>query len=336
VTENALASPLNFSSGLRETNATDLRLIGRGKVRDRYELPNGNLFMVTTDRISVGDVVVGAIPGKGAVLNLLSGFWFDQTSDILKNHKIDLPHPNVLVCRRAAKVLPVEVVLRRYLASSMSSTSVYYAYAKGERVIYGMPFPDGLRPNQELPMGTIITPTTKSDVHDEPLTDSEAASLVDKEIGYGAWDEVKRAALALFDRAGEWSRRNGLLLVDTKIEFGLDGDGQLMVIDELFTPDSSRLWLADTYDERIAAGQGPDNFDKEMVRSYLYEERGWRPGQPVPTIPDDLKRATFEAYHAPYRMMTGDSLGALPVDPALLEQGINQAAREVSVRPTAT
>jgi phosphoribosylaminoimidazole-succinocarboxamide synthase len=245
-------------------------LIGRGKVRDKFQLPNGDMLIVTTDRISVGDMVVGTVAGKGAVLNLISAFWFDATADILANHKVSIPHPNAVVARTAVTVLPVEIVLRRYMAASQSTTSVYYQYTNGARVIYGLTFPEGLKANQELPMGTLITPTTKSDIHDEPLTDEQAHSLVDAATAAGTWSRVKALALELFERASATFKNNGLILADTKIEFGLDADGQLMVIDELFTPDSSRLWLANSYEERLSQGRGPENFDKEKVRAYLY------------------------------------------------------------------
>ena len=322
--------PSNFSTGLRETTVDGLELVGRGKVRDKYQLPSGHLLIVTTDRISVGDMIVGTVPGKGAVLNMLSAYWFDRTGDIMPNHKVSVPHPNVLICERADRVLPVEVVLRRYMASSMSSTSIYYSYSRGERTIYGIRFPDDLEANQELPMGTIITPTTKSEEHDAPLTDAEAAELVDAETSRGTWAQVKTVAVQLFDRATEVMKRAGLLLVDTKIEFGLDRAGRLMVIDELFTPDSSRLWLADSYGERLAAGKSPQNFDKEKVRAFLYEQQGWRPDKPCPCIPDELKTATYEAYATPYRMITGQSMPSLPTDPHAIEEEIRQVVREVA------
>ena len=321
--------PDNFSTGLKETNLPNLKLLGRGKVRDKFQLPNGDLVIVTSDRISVGDVVVGTVPGKGAVLNMVAGYWFEQTGDIMPNHVVSIPHPNVLVAREAVKVLPVEVVLRRYMAATMSATSIYAAYTKGERTIYGVQFPEGLKGNQELPMGTLITPTTKSEEHDEPLTETQAAELVDQETGKGTWERVRSAALTLFDRASTMLKRNGLLLVDTKIEFGLDRDGKLMVIDELFTPDSSRLWLADSYQERFEAGKGPENFDKEKVRSFLYEQMGWKPDQPVPRIPDELKAATYEAYHVPYKMMTGKTLPPLPTSPEQIENEISEAVAKL-------
>lgn len=327
--DNSTVDPANFSSGLRETVLTDLPLVGRGKVRDKFQLPNGDLFIVTTDRISVGDMVVGTVPGKGAVLNLISDFWFDATADLLPNHKLAIPHPNALVAKKAATVLPVETVLRRYMAASQSTTSIYYQYSQGARVIYGLPFPDGLTANQELPMGTLITPTTKSDVHDLPLTDAEAAELVDAETGKGTWARVKSLAVELFDRASATFKKSGLLLADTKVEFGLDANGELMVIDELFTPDSSRLWLAGSYEQRLSQGLGPENFDKEKVRAYLYEEQGWRPDRPVPRIPEELKAATYEAYHMPYKMVTGKSLPPLTTSPDQIQQEIQAAASRI-------
>jgi len=253
-----------------------------GKVRDSWIV--GDLRVaVTTDRQSAYNYVVGTIPGKGQVLNLLSAYWFNETSDIIPNHMEKVPHPNVLVSKQAEQTLPVEVIVRRFMARSQSPTSIYHNYAKlGRREIYGIKFPDNLKPNQEFPMGPIVTPTTKSEA-DEELTDDEAREIVDNKLGNGIWNEAKNAALNLFERARTTLSISDIVLADTKYEFGLDKKGQLMLIDEVHTPDSSRYWLKKTYWERFEAGKDPQNFDKEILRRWL-GDNGFT-GEPDQDIP---------------------------------------------------
>ncbi len=297
----------------------DLPFLGertRGKVRDIYHFQDERcgerLLLVTTDRLSAFDRILGLIPYKGQVLTQLSAWWFAQTQDIIANHLIALPDPNVTVAR-VCEPLPVEVVVRGYI-TGVTSTALWYQYSLGARTIYGIDFPDGLRKNDPLPE-PIITPTTKArdGGHDERITSAE---VVEKRlVAADVWEQVSRAALALFKRGQELARRGGLILVDTKYEFGLAADGSVMLIDEIHTPDSSRFWIADTYAERIAAGQEPDNFDKEFIRLY-YAAHGYRgEGEPFP-LPAELALQAALRYIRTYELLTG-----VPFEPAAYPAG---------------
>jgi phosphoribosylaminoimidazole-succinocarboxamide synthase len=259
----------------------DLSFLGpktQGKVRDIYQR-NDQLILVTTDRLSAFDRILGLVPYKGQVLNELAAFWFENTYDIVANHFLELPDPNVAVVRSCTP-LPVEVVVRGYI-SGVTQTALWYRYSQGERNIYGLDFPDGLHKNDPLPE-PIITPTTKArdGGHDERITSAEIVDqgLVEKKL----WDEVCEAAIAIFKRGQEIARQGGLILVDTKYEFGVDAEGKLTLIDEVHTPDSSRFWRADSYEIRHHAGEEPENFDKEFIRLH-YAAQGHRgEGDPCP------------------------------------------------------
>lgn len=298
----------NFEGGILETNIPELGPATRGKVRDIWAIDGKDpvRVMVTTDRLSAYDRIICTVPEKGKVLNLLSAFWFDQTRDIVPNHVIDIPHPNVVFAKPAKVTLPVEVVVRAYMARSSTSTSVYYNYERlGRRGIYGIKFPDGLRANEKFPMGPVLTPTTKAETgHDEELSDDQAVEIVDSKLGTGVWKKAKNAALALFKLGIEYSLSKSLILVDTKYEFGLDAEGNLMLIDEIHTPDSSRYWLAESYEDRFRQGEDPENYDKELVRRWL-AENGFRGEGIVPAIPRDVIEKVSQAYTVPYRMITG-------------------------------
>jgi phosphoribosylaminoimidazole-succinocarboxamide synthase len=266
-----------------------------GKVRDMYAL-DGRRVLITTDRISAFDRVLGAIPFKGQVLNQLSAWWFEQTGDVVANHVLAIPDPNVTIAREATP-LPVEVVVRGYI-TGVTKTSLWTLYAAGERRIYGATLPDGLHKNDPLPT-PLITPTTKAEggAHDEPLTPEQ---IVERELlPAPLWHEVEAAALALFARGRELARRAGLILVDTKYEFGLV-DGQLMLIDEVHTPDSSRFWTQESYN----AGGQPEHLDKEFMRAW-YAEQGYRGDGPPPTMPDDFVALVAARYIAAYERLTG-------------------------------
>lgn len=302
----------NYSRGLLHAELPELGEPTKGKVRDSWVVQkNGHTqrIMVTTDRQSAYDRFIGTVPGKGRVLNLLSKYWFDQTQDLIPNHVIAVPHPNVLIAKQAQATLPVEIVVRRYMAKSATSTSVYDNYMnKGRRNIYGLDFPDGLQANEEFPMGTILTPTTKADTgHDEELTDESAQEMVDQKLGDGTWEQVKVAATAIFERARAHCLAKGLILVDTKYEFGIDEEGNLMLIDEVHTPDSSRFWLADTYAQKFAQSQTPDTFDKEILRRWLAEHKFKGEG-PVPKVDQAIVDQMSKAYTVPYEMITGEKL----------------------------
>lgn len=237
-----------------------------GKVRDSYDLPDGRRLIVASDRLSAFDRVLTTIPLKGQVLTQIARFWFDATRDLCPNHIESYPDANVALCRRLT-ILPVEIVVRGYLTGS-TSTSIWPRYKAGQREMYGIRFPDGLAENQALPEA-VITPTTKAAAggHDEPLS---AAEIVARGLLTPAqWRTVADHALALFARGQAIAGKHGLILVDTKYEFGVDGDGRILVADEMHTPDSSRYWLAATYAERFAGGARPDSFDKDVVRNWV-------------------------------------------------------------------
>ncbi len=273
----------------------------RGKVRDSYDLADGRRIMIATDRQSAFDKVLAAVPYKGQVLTGTARFWFDATADIVANHTLDNPDPNVVVVRRL-NMLPVEVVVRDYLTGS-TSTSILPMYEAGHRRMYGVDFPDGLRKNEKLPE-TILTPTTKAEHgdHDAPITPAE---IVDEGLLSAAqWREVSEAALALFARGREIAAQNGLILVDTKYEFGLDADGRVTLADEIHTPDSSRYWRADSYPGRFAAGEPPESLDKDFLRLWI-SARCDPYRDPIPEIPSETLVDFGMRYVALYETVTG-------------------------------
>jgi phosphoribosylaminoimidazole-succinocarboxamide synthase len=288
-----------------------------GKVRVSYAYGDGQRIFFTTDRLSAFDRVVAGVPHKGQVLNQLSAWWFERTADVVANHVIGLPDPNVLVAH-AAHPLPVEVVVRGYI-TGVTSTSLWRQYADGARTIYGYNFPDGLRKNTALPTA-IITPTTKAEHggHDEPLSPGDVASkgLVETSL----WNTVQNAALDLFARGQEIASRSGLILADTKYEFGISPGGELLLIDELHTPDSSRYWVADTYEERLSSDEEPESLDKEVVRRALIEAGYDGHGMP-PTLEAAVWEATSRRYIDAYERLTGLTFqpGSYPVEDRIRE-----------------
>ena len=289
---------------LKDVSLTGLGPKQSGKVRDFY-VKNGQRVLVTTDRQSAFDVNLGYIPFKGAVLNQLAAFWFEQTREIIPNHLIAVPDPNVTIARECTPI-PIEMIVRDYM-SGVTNTSIWGSYARGERVIYGLQFPDGLTKNQQLPQ-PVITPTTHgggAQGHDERLTRAEILErgLVDPAV----YVQMERAALDLFAFGSKLCRERGLILVDTKYEFGLV-DGQLVIMDEMHTPDSSRFWRAATYEARIAAGQEPENVDKEFLRLW-FKERGYSGDGEPPAMSDDLIVSLASRYIEVYETITGRSFG---------------------------
>jgi phosphoribosylaminoimidazole-succinocarboxamide synthase len=274
-----------------------------GKVRVSYALGDRHRLFVTTDRLSAFDRIVAGVPYKGQVLNQLSAWWFEETADVVANHVVAVPDPNVLVAR-AATPLAVEVVVRGYI-TGVTSTSLWRQYAEGARTIYGYHFPEGLRKNSALPE-PLITPTTKpppgSPVHDEPLTCAEVVErrLVDVDL----WDRVMAAALDVFGRGQQLAAKAGLILADTKYEFGLGLDGELLLIDEVHTPDSSRFWVTATYEERLATGEEPESLDKEVVRRALADAGYGGDGDP-PDLPAAVWEETTARYIDAYERLTG-------------------------------
>ena len=306
---------------------TELPLPGKtiGKVREWYPLSDGKRLIVTTDRLSAVDRILAKVPYKGQVLNQLSAWWFDQTRHLISNHLLSVPDPNAAIVTEVEPLL-VEVIVRGYI-SGVTTTALWYRYNLGEREIYGYRFPDGLVKNQALPE-PIITPTTKGGPggHDERLTCAEVVSkgILDADT----WELVQAAALAIFKRGQELAQKAGLVLVDTKYEFGRAPDGCILLIDEVHTPDSSRFWKADSYESRFAAGREPENFDKEFVR-IAYADQGYRGDGETPAMPAELWAAASERYITIYEMLTGQAFapGAYPVNQRLIEnlktQGIS-------------
>ena len=272
-----------------------------GKVRESYDLPDGRRVMIATDRQSAFDHVLTAVPCKGQVLNQTAMFWFDQTQDICPNHVIEAPDPNIVFGQRL-DMLPVEMVVRDYMTGS-TDTSIWPMYERGERVLYGHDFPDGLVKNQKLP-GTILTPTTKAaqGEHDAPIT---AIEIVEQNLlSQDQWDKLAELSLAIFARGREIANDNGLILVDTKYEFGLDRDGHITLADEIHTPDSSRYWIADSYAGRLDAGDEPESLDKEFLRLWIrgicdpYKD-------PIPEIPAATLMEFSGKYVDLYERVTG-------------------------------
>ncbi|GAB4262884.1 MAG: phosphoribosylaminoimidazolesuccinocarboxamide synthase [Candidatus Promineifilaceae bacterium] len=272
-----------------------------GKVRDAYQRDD-RLLLITTDRVSAFDRVLGLIPYKGQVLNQLSAWWFRQTADIIPNHMLGVPDPNVMVAQ-VAEPLPVEVIVRGYI-TGVTKTSLWTLYAQGERRPYGIPLPDGLQKNDPLPE-PLITPTTKAEKgqHDERLTHEQAQALLPDH-----WDEVAQAAVALFKRGQAVAQQAGLILVDTKYEFGLV-NGRVTLIDELHTPDSSRYWVAGSY----RPGAEPENFDKEFLRKW-FAEQGYRGDGRAPKMPADFIAKVAARYIAAYEKLAGETFvpGEMP------------------------
>jgi len=281
-----------MSKTLKNTYIPEWGTPKQGKVRDIYE-QGDRLVMVASDRISVFDEVMDEpIEDKGRILTQLSKFWFDDTKDIIPNHLIDLPDPNIMVVRKC-RPLPVEVIVRGYICGSL-----WRDYQKGNRIKCGIQIPDGLKENEPLPE-PIITPTTK-DVHDRDITKEEIVreGLVDEKL----WDEIERVALELFKRGQETAKKRGLILVDTKYEFGVDTEGNLTLIDEVHTPDSSRYWYIK--DQERKSLRFPD---KEMVREWV-RDHGFSATQKLPSLTEEIRMKTRNSYREIYRTITGEEL----------------------------
>ena len=282
----------------------------RGKVRENYDLPDGRRVLIATDRLSAFDRILCAVPFKGEVLTRTARHGFEATAGLCPNHVLAYPDPNVVVAQRL-DIFPVEMVVRGYLAGA-TGTSVLTLYKAGQREMYGLRLPDGLRDNQRLP-APILTPTSKEfdGGHDAPLSPAQilAAGLLTQ----AQWDEVSALSLALFARGEAMATERGLILADTKYEFGTDKDGRIVLADEIHTPDSSRYWRAASYEARFAAGERPDSFDKDFVRSWV-AARCDPYRDDIPPIPESLVLATSAVYIEAFETITGQRF-ALP-DPA--------------------
>lgn len=283
--------------------ATDFPTMGlkyEGKVRDNYS-KNGKRIIIVTDRLSAFDRVITLIPFKGQVLNQMARFWFDQTVDIARNHVIEFPDSNVVVAHEC-KAMPVEMVVRGYI-TGVTSTSIWMHYEKGVRNFCGNVLPDGMKKNQKLDK-PILTPSTKAEHggHDESV--SREQILKRGVVSSEQFDYMADVAMKLYERGVEICARQGIILVDTKYEMGMTPDGEILLIDEIHTPDSSRFWFADEYEKRLASGEEQKKIDKEYLREWL-AERGFKGDGEIPVIPDDVRVETARRYIEAYELITG-------------------------------
>ncbi len=292
---------------IRDIEVDWLYAHGHGKVRESFSLPDARRLLVATDRLSAFDRILTAVPFKGQVLNQLAAFWFESTADIIPNHLLSVPDPNISLVREC-EPLPVEVIVRGYI-TGVTKTSLWTLYEAGERHIYGYSLPEGLHKNDPLPE-PLVTPTTKGGPgqHDERLT---CAEVVERGfVDTASWEIVQSAALRVFRRGQEMAQAAGLMLVDTKYEFGRAPDGALMLIDEVHTPDSSRFWKADDFTQAQRSGGEPEQWDKEYVRLWYARQEYRGDGEP-PQIKDDIIIETARRYIALYEGLTGK-----PFEPA--------------------
>lgn len=284
--------------------ATDFPTLGKkyaGKVRDNYTLADGRRVLVTTDRISAFDHVLGTLPLKGQVLNFVAAWWFEKTRHLAPNHVLGVPDPNVLIAREC-QPLPVEMVVRAYLTGT-TSTSIWVHYERGAREFCGHALPDGLRKHERLPE-LLLTPSTKAAHGDHDVSASRAEILALTGMPPAEFDRAAELAMTLFREGQRICAERGLILVDTKYELGKTPEGEIVVIDEIHTPDSSRFWYEKSYGERFAAGRDPESFDKEYVRRWLVEQ-GFRGEGPIPPIPDDVKIEAVLRYIEAVEQITG-------------------------------
>ena len=292
-------------SALHESNLTSLKFLHRGKVRDLYEVDADHLLIVQTDRLSAFDVILPTpIPGKGEVLTAVSNFWFKKLAHVIPNHLSEIDPESVVKTEaeraqvrgrafvtKRLKPLPIEAIVRGYLVGSG------WKDYKKTGALCGIKLPEGLQEAQKLPQ-PLFTPSTKAAVgeHDENISYAEAKNL----LGTEKAEQVKNATLALYTEAAEYALSRGIIIADTKFEFGVDSEDKLYLIDEALTPDSSRFWPADQY----KIGSNPPSFDKQFVRDWL-EASGWNKQPPAPRVPQDVLQKTSDKYREAQRLLTG-------------------------------
>jgi phosphoribosylaminoimidazole-succinocarboxamide synthase len=284
---------------------TDYPALGKkyeGKVRDNYTSLDGKRTIVVSDRISAFDRVLGTLPLKGQLLNYVAAWWFEKTKQVAPNHVLRVPDPNVLVAEECTP-LPVEMIVRAYLTGS-TSTSIWVHYQKGARTFCGHALPEGMKKHQKLP-APILTPSTKAAHGDHDVSASRDEILALTRMPAKDFDEAADMAMRLFSFGQRTCAERGLILVDTKYEFGKTKDGRIVVIDEIHTPDSSRFWYQKTYQERFDGGGDPESFDKEYVRRWLVEQ-GFRGDGPIPVIPDDVRVEATRRYVEAVETVTGE------------------------------
>jgi phosphoribosylaminoimidazole-succinocarboxamide synthase len=295
--------------------ATDLAGLGdrhEGKVRDSY-VRGGERVIVVTDRLSAFDRIIGTIPFKGQVLNQIAQYWFEETSAIAPNHVLRVPDPNVTVARECTP-LQAEMVVRAYL-TGVTDTSIWRAYERGERTFCGHALPEGMRKNQKLP-APLLTPSTKAPKGEHDISVSGEELVAMGAVPAEHFARASEIAMALFAFGRRRAAERGLILVDTKYEMGVSPEGEVIVIDEIHTPDSSRYWYAEDYEARMAAGQEPRSLDKEYVRRWLAEQAGYRGDGPPPPLPDDVRVEAARRYIATYELVTGRAFVPEPGDPS--------------------
>ncbi len=290
-----------LGSPLQGTDFGELGTKYTGKVRDNYSTPDGRRYIVTTDRISAFDRVLGTLPIKGQVLQWVSSFWFDRTKELAANHVISTPDPNVMECKECTP-LGAEMVVRAYI-TGVTSTSIWTHYENGERTFCGHSLPDGLKQHQKLETA-ILTPSSKAKQGEHDVSMSREELIEHGHITADDFDEAAALAMKLFAFGQHHCAEHGLILVDTKYELGKDRNGDICVIDEIHTPDSSRYWFAESYEERLAAGLAPESFDKEYVRRWLAEQ-GFKGDGTIPVIPDDIKVEAIRRYIEACERITG-------------------------------
>lgn len=289
----------------------------QGKVRDSYELDD-SILLITTDRLTAFDRHLALIPYKGQVLNQISAWWFEQTASIVPNHLLAVPDPNVIMAKKC-RVFPIEFVVRGYITGT-TNTALWTQYQKGVRNYCGVSFPEGLLKNQKLSQ-PVLTPTTKEAIHDRPITPSEIIS--EAYMTEDEWLEVSDLALRLYQRGVEIAAKQGLILVDTKYEFGRDSEGNIIVVDEIHTPDSSRYWLANSYHDRFAKGMEPENIDKEFLRLWFADHCDPYNDDTLPQAPGELVEALASRYIQLYEMITNKPF-AFPIKNESPEQRIKR------------
>ncbi len=270
----------------------------QGKVRDTYDLGD-KLILITTDRLSAFDRSLTSIPFKGQVLNLTSAWWFEKTKHLVDNHVLAIPDPNVTLARKC-KVFPIEFVVRGYITGT-TSTSLWTQYHQGVRYYCGLSLPEGLVKNQKLDY-PLLTPTTK-DIQDRPISPREI--IQEDLMSAEDWEQASTIALRLYHFGVELAAQHGLILVDTKYEFGKDEKGNIVLVDEIHTPDSSRYWLAQSYAERFARQQEPENIDKEFLRLWFSKNCDPYQDQVLPEAPEELIVTLSSRYIQLYEMITG-------------------------------
>ena len=311
---------VELSNTLTETTLGAIKK-KKGKVRDQYKL-NDSLALITTDRQSAFDRVLASVPFKGQVLNLASAWWFDQTKHIIDNHVVNVADPNVIIAKRC-KVFPIEFVVRGFITGS-TSTSLWTVYNNGDREYCGNKLPEGLKKNEKLE-SNMLTPTTKEEHHDRPISPEEIVS--ENWMTKEDWDYCSQKALDLFEFGQKKAQENGMILVDTKYEMGRDENGNILLIDEIHTPDSSRYWITDTYEERMSSGQEPQNIDKEFLRLWFVDNCDPYNDKELPPAPDDLVIELSSRYIYLYETITG-SIFPFPDRGKLVQERINENLKE--------